>query len=580
MPASRSPCWGTRLDDAVSHPAKGPTVGATALARGTAPQPGLTAPSASDGPCADGRVKPDRDGDGSDAAVGQSVRRLLLAAKPVRAELWRALRPLPAAVRMSAAGFMLRIVLASALLVPCALPPPAFSAGSGGYSRPGGYGTGGASIRRPSTLGSGGYARPSGPPRPSYGGTRGPGDAAISRRSSARALEEFRSSTAPPPSSYGTRRPSIGSDSGWWGSAQRRPEPQTSPGGFWGQSRTASPFPQPYAGAPQRFGAWDAVMLWSLLNAVSTPRSTDFFREHRTDPGYLQWRAEADRLAASDPAMGRKLAELDQRLAQGPSDRAAAPSGQGSGIVPLVLVVGVAIFLGLWLRRRRAAGMPAPGRQDGPAGITGSARTRFRIGMTIPLDPAPFVLAGGATKVIPPAEGALVSIEAVGLISDGTGTLGSVALHRLYLPGRSSFFLLHLGRSGQPDECRYFSLLDQVTPATGDDWAFWLDPAQGMIGWPEFQTKDGKLYGRAWAPGSTRVPPRDQTEIIRDTSGDRSRTLHAMLYAGPTGAAPPAPDTEYILVAAIEQDGQAWVEIHAGIDINPAALSLPPVPFA
>ena len=49
----------------------------------------------------------------------------------------------------------------------------------------------------------------------------------------------------------------------------------------------------------------------------------------------------------------------------------------------------------------------------------------------------------------------------------------------------------------------------------------------------------------------------------------------AMLYGGPTGAAPPAPDTEYILVAAIEEGGQAWVEIHAGIDVNPAALTLP-----
>jgi hypothetical protein len=26
----------------------------------------------------------------------------------------------------------------------------------------------------------------------------------------------------------------------------------------------------------------------------------------------------------------------------------------------------------------------------------------------------------------------------------------------------------------------------------------WLDPAEGMIGWPSFQTKDGKMYGRAW----------------------------------------------------------------------------------
>jgi hypothetical protein len=50
-----------------------------------------------------------------------------------------------------------------------------------------------------------------------------------------------------------------------------------------------------------------------------------------------------------------------------------------------------------------------------------------------------------------------------------------------------------------------------------------------------------------------------------------------MLYARPTGARSPAPQTEYVLVAAIEDGRQAWVEILTGIDVNPAALSLPTV---
>ena len=47
-----------------------------------------------------------------------------------------------------------------------------------------------------------------------------------------------------------------------------------------------------------------------------------------------------------------------------------------------------------------------------------------------------------------------------------------------------------------------------------------------------------------------------------------------MLYAAPTGLADPAPHTEYILVSAVEAGGRAWVEIAAGIDVNPAMLSL------
>jgi hypothetical protein len=57
------------------------------------------------------------------------------------------------------------------------------------------------------------------------------------------------------------------------------------------------------------------------------------------------------------------------------------------------------------------------------------------------------------------------------------------------------------------------------------------------------------------------------------------RNLQAMLYGAPTGGSAAAAQTEYILVSAIEAEGQAWVEVDAGIDINPAALQLPGVPL-
>jgi len=52
-----------------------------------------------------------------------------------------------------------------------------------------------------------------------------------------------------------------------------------------------------------------------------------------------------------------------------------------------------------------------------------------------------------------------------------------------------------------------------------------------------------------------------------------------MLYGARTGAASPAPAVEYVLVCAVEQADEAWVEVYAGIDINPAALTLPAVPL-
>ena len=168
----------------------------------------------------------------------------------------------------------------------------------------------------------------------------------------------------------------------------------------------------------------------------------------------------------------------------------------------------------------------------------------------------------------------MISVEAVGLVNDG-----GVALHRLYLPGGEAFFMLHLGRDGAPDECRYFTLLDRLTPASRDEWGFWLDPAQGMIGWPQFETKDGKTYDRVWAPGSARVEPRQQVETVQGTTGTIERKIQAMLYGARTGSMPPAPAVEYVLVCAVEQGDEAWVEVYAGIDINPAALTLPAVPL-
>lgn len=194
--------------------------------------------------------------------------------------------------------------------------------------------------------------------------------------------------------------------------------------------------------------------------------------------------------------------------------------------------------------------------------------------MTLPIDPTPFILAAGHTKITPPPAG-LLSVEAVGLVTDG-----GIPLHRLYTPGRQGFFQLHLDSAGNPDECRWFSQLDEINPASADEWGFWLDPVQGMIGWPEFQTKDGRTYARAWAPGSGRIPPRQQDETIEDLRGRTARKHQAMLYAAATGAPAPAPQVEYILVSAVEQQGQAWIEVLVGIDINPAALAPTSVPLS
>ena len=467
---------------------------------------------------------------------------------------------------------------------------------SGGYTRPGGYSTrtpsfgGNAWDRRPSV--SGGYGRPTSSMSGRYGSTWSlPGsasDQALARQSSRQALEAFRQQSQP---DLYSRRPSIGS-SGSWDGARRRDsawETQAAREDWYGRSGWSPP---PSAGRtlPQ-FGMWDAMFVWYLLNTLSQPGHADFFHNHAADPGYTTWRSEADRLAATDPSVRQKLAELDTQLAAmqekprvkdyvppntPPSialaaDREADDSGSGLGLILLLVLIGVVVWfawrrLGAGRRARAAAG--ASGQ---PAG-TAYRPDWFRVGMTFPVDPAPFILAANMTHVQAPesATGSgLISVEAVGEVStDG------VRWHRLYLPGGQCFFQVHLDADGRPDECRYFSRFDEIVPSSSEEWAFWLDAAEGVIGWPEFQTKDNKVYTRVWSQGDTRVPPRVLTETLTTATGTTNREWQAMLYAAPTGAAAPAPTTEYVLVAAADQGGQAWVELYAGIDVNISTLQL------
>jgi hypothetical protein len=456
-------------------------------------------------------------------------------------------------------------------------PASAQALSSGGYSRPGGSSPGGG-ARRPSTMGSGsGYSRPYGSNSAGTSGFSG-GDRSISRSYSGQAFRDYqRRQQVPPVPSEAPwdRRPSTyGNDYGTYLPPMRRPPAPNTYGG----SQTYGNF-MPWSGGQSRFGAWDAVFLLSLLNSLSAPGHTQFFRDNSGNPDYQAWRREADRMAQQDPVLAGKLSELDSRIAGGSggqsenaSRRPSAGTAEDPGfaVVVPVIVVGAAGLIGLWYMRRRSTATAAA---SAVPGLTGSAQTRFRVGMSFPMDPSPFVLVAGTTKVTPPPDG-MISVEAIGLVSDGPDKL-----NRLYLPGRNTFLQLHLAGSGDPDECRYFSKVDEVTPSSQDEWGFWLDPAQGMIGWPQFQTKDGKIYDRVWAPGGVRVEPRQQTETIQDRAGTTQRTLLCMLYGARNGAAAPAPDTEYILIFAVQDAGRAWVEIHAGIDINPATLSLPSIPL-
>ncbi len=515
--------------------------------------------------------------------------------------------------------------------------PSVGSGGSGGYSKP-------STSRTPSTgfssdsPSSGGYARP-GASAPSVAPPpASAGDRAISQQGSSDALNRYRAQqdaarTPATPATPPPAPPSVGTATGqsresggawnWGGGGNRtpstRPAPAPVPNEYY---RGYGWAPPAYAmSAPRRFGVWDGLFLWFMLDTLTRPGHAGFFHDNANDPGYRDWRAEAERQAKDNGELRAKLDRLDQTvaaqagtpreagrlppdvpvtLARADSADAAPAAAKGSGMPGFVwwgiLLLGVAVLFLLWRARRRldqpssppkAGAKAAP--QDTPKGgtdvplfgtlgnyvnqkLSGQrySPSLFRLGMAVTIDPAPFLLAESATKVTAPDTGGdrLVSIDGVGTVTSGNATV-----HRLHLPG-GGFFQIHLGADGQPDECRYFTPIDSVTPADPAEWDFWLNPAEGMIGWPEFQTKDGKLYPRVWSPGASRIEPFVLSEALQTLRGTQTVVSHAMLYGAPTGAAAPAPEREYILVAAVERNGQASVEIAAGIDVNPASLSL------
>ena len=105
-------------------------------------------------------------------------------------------------------------------------------------------------------------------------------------------------------------------------------------------------------------------------------------------------------------------------------------------------------------------------------------------------------------------------------------------------------------------------------------WAFWLDAAEGAIGWPEFQTKDGKVYTRVWSQGDRRVAPRVLTETLTHATGTTSQERQAMLYAAPTGAEAPGPG-DRVHPGRCSGPGRPGLgELYAGIDVPVGMLQL------
>ena len=200
-----------------------------------------------------------------------------------------------------------------------------------------------------------------------------------------------------------------------------------------------------------------------------------------------------------------------------------------------------------WLWRRRAA----------PASPAGSIRRAWPVGSLPPAGrdgaadrSSPFLLAAGSLRSGRPKRAA------------GQRRVDrSAALRRRpaapALPARrpKHFFSCISAPTGGPTSAAIFrSSTRSIRPSPG--MGILARSGAGHDRLAVVPDKGRQGIRSRWAPGKPAY--RRARSMRRCQHPDRveERQLQAMLYGAPTGGAPPAPDTEYILVCAIEAAGR------------------------
>lgn len=92
-------------------------------------------------------------------------------------------------------------------------------------------------------------------------------------------------------------------------------------------------YPSSMYSGPSSFGLWDAAFLYGMLALASRPNSAAFAYHHQNDPGYQQWRRQAEEQAKTDAELRNQLAEMDKQVA--------AMKAQGVKVDPSYLPKGV-----------------------------------------------------------------------------------------------------------------------------------------------------------------------------------------------------------------------------------------------
>jgi len=194
----------------------------------------------------------------------------------------------------------------------------------------------------------------------------------------------------------------------------------------------------------------------------------------------------------------------------------------------------------------------------------------FRLGGFISFDEVFFTLLPGELGFSWPGE--YLSITHYGIIE-----MESFTLHRFYtVKDQDQMILQVVMENKRLDEIKLFKKLDEVHFQSMEDREFWLSEIDGSIGLPAFQSMDGKLYQRSYAPSDHYIPPMTMEEYRFVQSEKKSESIvHQVMLYERTLWVNEGQITQYMLLSAEKQGEMEWVDIYKGIDLDQSAFSNP-----
>lgn len=195
----------------------------------------------------------------------------------------------------------------------------------------------------------------------------------------------------------------------------------------------------------------------------------------------------------------------------------------------------------------------------------------LKLGGLVAVEETPFILLASQGLLVTCPQGNL-AIKAY-----GTYELSGCRVHRFYLEDETTVIQVSTDARGAviEEDLRLFQQFDEVNPASDEEWGFWLDEADGYIGYPTFESQDKtKSYTRLWGSAEGRVDPLTYIEKIHTNPSGKDgleESHEAMLYGRNIPGTSPAV-VELMLLSAVQTRDSAWISIDVGCHLDPMFL--------